>query len=118
MGLILTGFKMPKTKFCQNPLCHLNNTDDRFKKGVYQTRKLYGSRTYGDYFCTRTCLEEFWNIFSSRIMNFIGITHTPINRAKGPPSYTDIAHNISQQTNSSRWGVQANQVYNFIHHNN
>ena len=112
------GFKMPKTKFCQNPICHLNNSDDRLKKGSYQTRKLYASKTYADYFCTRRCLEEFWDIFSSRIMNFIGITHTPINRAKDQPSYYDIAHNISQQTNSSRWGVQANQVYNFIHNNN
>ena len=110
---------MSKAKFCQNPLCHLNNSDDRLQKGGnYQTRKLYASKTYADYFCTRRCLEEFWNIFSTRIMNFIGINLAPIKRAKDQPDYNDIAFNISHQTNSSRWGVQANQVYNFIHNNN
>jgi hypothetical protein len=51
-------------------------------------------------------------------MNFIGITHTPIMRAKNEPNYFDIAQNISEQDNSTRWNVQANQVYNFIHNNN
>ena len=62
--------------YCQNPLCHTNTTNDRLKKGKWKTRKVY-SNSYHGFFCTLNCMNSFWNIFSERIINFIGKIEKP-----------------------------------------
>jgi len=68
---------MPKN-FCQNPLCHLEDTKDRIKKGVYQTRK--SNSGFWNYFCTQRCFHQYFNIFKNRIIEHIGLTTTPNTR--------------------------------------
>jgi len=82
---------MPKN-FCQNPLCHLDNTNDRLKNGKYQTRK--ANSGWYDYFCTRTCFHQYFNIHANRIINFIGLKTEPSFRDQNDQDIYSRANDI------------------------
>ena len=84
---------MPKN-FCQNPLCHLEDTKDRIKKGVYQTRK--SNSGFWNYFCTQRCFHQYFNIFKNRIIEHIGLTTTPNTRPLDSENYWARAREIHQ----------------------
>mgnify|MGYP003138372377 CR=1 FL=1 len=79
---------------CQNPLCHLHNTNDRLKGNKYQTRKVYNN-SYHDYFCTLNCLNDFLAIHINRIINFIGLKENPSMRNKEDQDYYAIARSLN-----------------------
>jgi len=67
-------------RYCQNPLCYANTTQDRLRgiKGqkVYQNRVVSNNYYYGC--CTQRCLNDFLEININRIINYIGaLTETP-----------------------------------------
>jgi|TARA_R110000787_G_scaffold280129_1_gene390683 hypothetical protein len=61
--------------YCQNPLCHENETEDRLRgvgsSKLYTTRK--ANRYYNNMFCTQSCFHEYFSIFKNRIMEVIGV---------------------------------------------
>ena len=69
---------MSKLKYCQGPVCHTYNTQDRLKgiKGskTYQTRRrsnfYYGKRN----FCDRRCMEDWIDKYIEHALNHFGRT--------------------------------------------
>jgi hypothetical protein len=95
-------------EYCQNPLCHTNTTNDRLKKGKWKTRKVY-SNSYHGYFCTLNCMNSFWNIFSERIINFIGKIETPFVLDKS----IDI-NDIKETIRTRDYHQESNTRYHYI----
>ena len=98
---------------CHNPLCHLYNTDDRLKKGKYQTRIAYNDY-YHNYFCTLKCLNDFLELNIERIIEFVGRVTTPSIRGQEQPSIYSIKQAINPQ---ECWKVTNQQVLNHIRNN-
>lgn len=86
---------MPRN-FCQNPLCHLFDTDDRIIKGGYQTRK--AKREWFNYFCTRECFHQFFEIHSDNIIRFIGLKTEPSIRPTENQNYWELKKTIQNQS--------------------
>ena len=62
------------TKYCQNRLCHYNNTADRIR-AKKSAEPYYVNRTAGRYFdmfCSQNCLYEYFNMYKDRILATIG----------------------------------------------
>lgn len=87
---------MPKN-FCQNPLCHLSDTDDRKKKGVYQTRK--AKKDWFNYFCTRECFHQYFSINADSIVRFIGLKINPSSRSLESENYWERSRAIQHRPN-------------------
>jgi hypothetical protein len=93
---------MPRN-FCQNPLCHLHDTDDRLKNGKYQTRK--AKKDWYNFFCTRECFIQFFSIHSNSIINFIGLKTEPSFRDQDDDNYWYRSRAIQNRPNYnySKW---------------
>ena len=94
---------------CQNPLCHLHNTNDRLKKNNYQTRKVHNN-CYHKFFCTLTCLNEFLTIHIDRIISVIGKREEPISRSTDSPNKYDLTRSLCENSNISYYGGQATKL--------
>ena len=60
--------------YCQNRLCHYNNTTDRIR-AKKSSEPHYVNRTargYLDMFCSQGCLYEFMSIYKDRIIQAVG----------------------------------------------
>ena len=60
--------------YCQNRLCHYNNTTDRIRakkspKPYYVNRT---AKTYFHMFCSQSCLMEYFEMYKNRILRAIG----------------------------------------------
>tara|TARA_R100000544_G_C2204415_1_gene48471 strand:- start:274 stop:627 length:354 start_codon:yes stop_codon:yes gene_type:complete len=62
------------TKYCQNRLCHYNNTQDRLraKKSAepYYVNKKAGG--YMDMFCSQGCMHKYFDMYKDLIHRTIG----------------------------------------------
>ena len=62
------------TKYCQNRLCHYNNTADRMR-AKKSAEPYYVNRTargYFNMFCSQGCLHEYFEMYKDRILATIG----------------------------------------------
>jgi len=106
---------MPKN-FCQNPLCHLDNTKDRLKKGKYQTRKANSS--WYNYFCTQICFNQYFSIHKDRIVNFIGLKTEPSFRDQNDQNIYSMARDIRNRPDYNWNETNISQIiYNQIEQN-
>ena len=100
---------MPRN-FCQNPLCHLDDTNDRLKKGSYQTRK--ASQYWYNFFCTQTCFHQYFDIHKNRIINFIGLKTEPSIRDQNDQNIWARARDIRNRPNYDYRSTNVNQIIN------
>ena len=108
MGLLLM-----RKNLCQSPLCHLYNTDDRIKKGNYQTRSAMDY--YHNHFCTLKCQNDFLEININRIIDFVGRKTTPSIRKQGQPDLISIKRQLSP--NGHWWELGNQEVLNHLNNN-
>lgn len=99
---------------CQSPLCHLYDTDDRIKKGNYQTRS--ARDYYHNHFCTLKCQNDFLEININRIIDFVGRKITPSIRKQGQPDLIAIKRQINP--NGEWWKVDNRQALEYSNNNN
>jgi hypothetical protein len=62
------------TKYCQNRLCHYNNTTDRIR-AKKSAEPYYVNRTargYFNMFCSQGCLHEYFEMYKDRILAMVG----------------------------------------------
>ena len=62
------------TKYCQNRLCHYNDTNDRIR-AKKSTEPYYVNRTarvYFDMFCSQGCMHEYFDMYKDRILTMVG----------------------------------------------
>ena len=95
------------TKYCQNRLCHYNNTGDRIRakksdSPYYVTRT---SRGYFDMFCSQGCMHEYFEMYKDRILATIGEQFKMIRKASDPTPY-------EAWTNQSDYNLNWNEGYN------
>ena len=87
-------------KMCQNPYCYqydrMNNERTIGGKKYYTNTKAT-NLNYFENFCTQRCLNDFLNLYISRIINFIGKLEKSKIREVGSPSYY---HKNNQQLQS------------------
>ena len=60
--------------YCQNRLCHYNNTTDRLR-AKKSPKPYYVNRTAKGYFymfCSQRCLMEYFEMYKNRILQAIG----------------------------------------------
>ena len=60
--------------YCQNRLCHYNNTTDRIR-AKKSPKPYYVNRTAKRYFhlcCSQSCLYEYFEMYKDRILQAIG----------------------------------------------
>ena len=60
--------------YCQNRLCHYNNTTDRIR-AKKSPKPYYVNRTAKGYFymfCSQRCLTEYFEMYKERILQAIG----------------------------------------------
>ena len=60
--------------YCQNRLCHYNNTTDRIR-AKKSPKPYYVNRTAKGYFymfCSQRCLMEYFEMYKERILQAIG----------------------------------------------
>ena len=62
------------TKYCQNRLCHYNNTTDRIraKKSPEPYYVNRSARGYFGMFCSQGCLHEYFDMYKERIIATLG----------------------------------------------
>ena len=72
---------MSNLKFCQGPLCHTYNTQDRLKgiKGskTYQTRRRSHMYYGGGNFCDMRCQSDWFRKYGEQAINHFGRTTEP-----------------------------------------
>jgi len=98
---------MPRN-FCQNPLCHLDNTKDRLKKGKYRTRKALSS--WYNYFCTQQCFHQYFDIYKNQIINFIGLKTQPSIRNENDPSFWSRCREIHNRPDYNWQTTNTNEI--------
>jgi len=103
-----------RKNLCQSPLCHLYNTDDRIKKGNYQTRS--ARDYYHNHFCTLKCQNDFLEININRIIDFVGRKIKPSIRKQGQPDLYGIKRQINP--NGEWWKVDNRQALEYSNNNN
>ena len=72
--------------YCQNRLCHYNNTTDRIRakkspKPYYVNRT---ARNYFGMFCSQGSLMEYFNMYKHRILRAIGEQGRKTRKASDP----------------------------------
>lgn len=85
--------------FCQNPLCHLYESENRKRKGQFQTAKAVSG--YNKYFCTLRCQNQYLELFIERIVRFIGLKETPSTRPIDSPNFWRLRNDL--HTTTGRW---------------
>lgn len=85
-------------KYCQNPKCHLYDTDDRLK-GVgkdktYQTRKRSSFGYGGGNFCTLKCQDDWFDIYANRAIDYFGRIIKPKKRNVGTPDIYSLRNQV------------------------
>ena len=95
------------TKYCQNKLCHYNNTTDRMRakksdSPYYVNRTVRG---YFDMFCSQGCMHEYFEMYKDRILATIGEQFKMIRKASDPTPY-------EAWTNQSDYNLPWNEGYN------
>ena len=61
--------------YCQNRLCHYNNTADRLRAKKSEA-PYYVNRTargYHNMFCSQRCFHEYFEMYKDRIQSMIGV---------------------------------------------
>jgi len=87
---------MSEMKYCQGPLCHSYETQDRIRgpKGDkhYETRK---SRRfyYNSNFCSLGCQDDWFRKFGERAVDHFGRTHEPKRADASGAWYKDYKYN-------------------------
>ena len=78
------------TKYCQNRLCHWNNTTDRIR-AKKSAEPYYVNRTakgYFDMFCSQGCMHEYFNMYKDRILAMVGEQFKMSRKASEPTPWT------------------------------
>lgn len=97
---------------CQNPLCHYYDSENRKRKGHYQTAK--ATSGYNKYFCTLRCQNQYLELFIERIVRFIGLKETPSTRPFNSPNFWQLRRNYHDSTGC--W-LEDQEIYNQINNN-
>ena len=72
--------------YCQNRLCHYNNTTDRIR-AKKSPKPYYVNRTAKGYFhmfCSQGCLMEYFQMYKDRILQAIGEQGRKTRKASEP----------------------------------
>ena len=95
------------TKYCQNKLCHYNNTTDRMiakqsDSPYYVNRPVRG---YFDMLCSQGCMHEYFEMYKDRILATIGEQFKMIRKASDPTPY-------EAWTSQPEYNLNWNEGYN------